>query len=496
MVKLIFLFISICLFSLPVYSDPSLGDGFRVRVRVGVYNDGFRGGAFLNRNEIIVVLERVTNSRGVNFYRVQKVSPQETRTFLVSADRINDRGNFTSTTSEAITTAFRLFRSNDEDCDDSTTRGQPVNPAPVVATPTVGETTPTPTATPRVVTSPLDGAKKIMASMYQSCLALNGEMTKDSDFTNHLPISRGKRAMTDTKIGKTKKSRRDNYTDWHYILSRLKTEKTAGRYPDSSHGCSDMTLKPVAYGYGAKPVTQGNELKVLRNLASPGGPNGCPASGYHCPAPGVESDPVVGLDCSGFVYAAYQAAGLRFSTSSDEEDIGNFGTWRLGDLMAGSTCVGHAHVTKDQQLRPGDLINLGGKHVVMVAEPVGSDPFGIGTKKADGKCRDIDLDDMDFHIKHSPGDTMGSPGPSSAHINVYDKNASLRNGRFAQAIVNFAIELCQNGSLNSSAQAPRFGIIRHKSQEVDSRGNPVTVPAGCTRTPRSVEGEECVNHCL
>ena len=112
---------------------------------------------------------------------------------------------------------------------------------------------------------PVRGARRYLATIYQSCLALDGKVTSQTDLPS-IPKIKMKRNLTDTSLGA--------FVDHHYILSRLKALEGKGKYPGP--GCVNTLKTPPVYAYGAKPIfnSDNGEIATFKNLAS--GAGGCP----------------------------------------------------------------------------------------------------------------------------------------------------------------------------------------------------------------------------
>lgn len=280
-------------------------------------------------------------------------------------------------------------------------------------------------------------------------------------------------------------ARRESYLQAHYLLSQL---------GDPGPGCVSVKDRPPVYAFGAKsPVKKGKMAILSADLAAKGCTDPwCPAKG--CGANGVscESASVRGLDCTGFVSAAFAAAGLKFSTDPSVQ----YGSPFFGDTDLlhrlrnfESSCLAEVRTTAEVPLRPGDLINLGSRngHVVMV-ESVGADPLGIARSKGD--CSKITVKDFDFVFAQS-----GVPwGVSRVDIQAYRKRVAPV---WLSELVTYARNNCEARTARKLA-AP--SAAKEKQQEASKRVFSVLRHLGssksaCLAAPLPVEGEECVRTC-
>lgn len=293
------------------------------------------------------------------------------------------------------------------------------------------------------------GARIAMATIYQSCKAIQGN-----------PITKGEDYRANG-VTLTNKARRTSYGDKDDIISSHPyIDETA-----SYEGCYDVLENPPVYNYGAKPKEELNGRIDLHARS------------------GTGNKSVAGIDCSGFVAAAFARMGLKMSASQGSFNglAQNTSAAAMGNPERnGLSCL--ATVPFDHSVAPiqsGDVLGWNG-HVVMV-ESVEEDPFGIAFAQSPADCTagNISSSTMNFTIIQSSATNNG------VGVNRM-KAADYFNG---SEIVNIAISAClaQFDSGEESeleARSGSMGLVRHDSQK-----------EGCTTAPKKFENEECVSGC-
>ena len=144
---------------------------------------------------------------------------------------------------------------------------------------------------------------------------------------------------------------------------------------------------------------------------------------------------VTGLDCSGFIAAAYAASGLLFSTEQPDNPMQCSTGWIASQANHPETSCLEKVQLNPGTIRPGDLIDLPGNHIIMV-DRVGKDPLGVDrcVNDPDRSCKDISAADFDFDYLHSG--SLGDMGPArvEAKLSVGAKSTVIMNNLVALAV--------------------------------------------------------------
>lgn len=308
------------------------------------------------------------------------------------------------------------------------------------------------------------GARKLLASYYQSCSALDKAIDQNTPRLRGVETVRSYGAQKGVAGGKLRRLyNTQSYVESHSILKDLKNDP---QYPGPQ--CRDVTQQPPLYGYGSTAVARGGELKIFQAGA------------------GVvrSSEPSAAIDCSDFISVALASQGLKtgFKTPPYERLTTTGFAQRM---KAKNSCLAPSVVSPDDPIRPGDMINLSGSHIVMV-DSVGSDPMGIDKHLRSNSCDKITPKDFNFTYIHS-GAIKNSYGPSRVKASMH------RSGVMWTSMALVARKLCvqksrdQNGYLDSKALglSSRMSLIRHKTH----------VPECVGEKSMKIEGEQCISGC-
>lgn len=346
------------------------------------------------------------------------------------------------------------------------------------------------------------GARKFLATMFQSCDALNNEST--------LQIPKGKEDEVNVAVldgvdrrdgseGPRRITNRSEYIDAHPVLRQLKVQKSEGTYPPSGESCKDATLNPPVYGYGSKANTNSDGALELTELG-PGNSGSNGARVFNGVTPQA-------IDCSGLIAGAMAIQGLKITPQhADGYRIHSTSMFRnTANAATSNTCINHARFSGNDSLLTGDIINVGSSHIVMV-DSIGEDPLGINAAVAAGSCEDISVSSFDFTYIHSGAMNSSNTahiGPSRVHISYHSNvTGSDRPGTMFNNLVNVAQDRCQDiidgENLEESSSYGRsgnskFGILRHVVN--DSR-EAITdeIKSNCRmEEPVKLDGAECVD---
>lgn len=389
--------------------------------------------------------------------------------------------------------ALQVLSGPTENCDQVQTNNETVA-EPVAATDGRGLT---------IGTDPMaQGARKFLATMFQSCDALNNESTLQvpvgkTDEVNVPNLDGVDRR--DGSGGPRRITNRSDYVDAHPVLKQLKAKKIAGDYPPAGESCNDATLNPPVYGYGSKAHTNSDgELELTELGPGNSGSNGARVFNGVTPQ---------AIDCSGLIAGAMAIQGLKITPQhSDGYRIHSTSMFKnTANAATNNTCINHARFNGNNSLLTGDIINVGSSHIVMV-DSVGDDPLGINAAVAAGNCEDISVSSFDFTYIHSGAMNSSNTahiGPSRVHISYHTNvTGSDRPGTMFNNLVNVAqdrcLELIQNENVAESSSYGKsgnsnFGILRHVVN--DSR-DAITdeIKSNCRmEEPVKLDGAECVD---
>lgn len=310
------------------------------------------------------------------------------------------------------------------------------------------------------------GARRLLASFYQSCKAI--DITIDRSTPNLQGISKAKTFNGQVGISGgylRKLTNTQAMVSSHNVLSVLDQDP---EYPGPQ--CSDATKRPPIYGYGSRAFpNDSGEVKIFKK----GG--------------GVArtSNDVSGIDCSAFIATALGSQGLKVATDAGPFTANTTRSFH-SQLSRSNSCLKKANVTPNDAIRAGDMINVAGSHIIMI-DQVGEDPLAIDKYAELGSCNSINPAEFDFTYIHS-GSIKSSYGPSRVKANTHRSGTMWNNLRL------IAVEMClkkvqnNNDRIASGSLAgvsSRFSLIRHQSD------NP-----SCVSDKRiKIEGEDCINSC-
>lgn len=309
----------------------------------------------------------------------------------------------------------------------------------------------------------LQGARLLMATMYQSCEAPTIEVPMSyTDFSS--PVQRSGRART-----LANSSRVRDYNEFNpYLANRGSTRP----------GCFNVMNQPPVYGYGAKPSVSDGLIDLHEDQANASNcGSGAGKNGISC-----NSRPVSAIDCSGFIVGAMRRMGLNL-TVGEKPHPGFVNTSRFNEAAGeANSCLNFVSATADSSISPGDFLNVGANHIVMVEE-VGEDPLGIKRHLQAGTCNRIGVDDFDFKFLHSG---------ALAHIGVAKVDAKHPEIEgFMERFVIMAQRTCNRLRSNSSSaiaansSSNGISILRHAGDE----------KPGCIGERERFKNEECIDGC-
>lgn len=297
------------------------------------------------------------------------------------------------------------------------------------------------------------GSRLAMATAYQTCntLKLPPMSTQSPDvdgieiFGTHPDGVGSKRRIA--SLAKVQAS--------HYYI---RDERS---YPQS---CFNVRNNPLIYDYGGKPyatTAASSPLDFFKN-------NG-------------DGTSVLGIDCSGYVFSAYAAAGLKMSSSRPLRASDSW-SWGSSSYVEpqnnGLSCLKKITVMPSESLKAGDIIAVVG-HVFLV-DRVGADPFGISKAATVNDCSKLVSDNFDFVI------TQSSNSKNGIGINSFEARDYLKTStKFKSGLEKYAYYSCL-AKFNQKTYTPSLGnlsVVRHKGT------------SECMAPRVKLVKEECVAQC-
>lgn len=347
------------------------------------------------------------------------------------------------------------------------------------------------------------GARKLLATMFQSCDALNSESTlqvvdgevKQGPIKGVMNYANGKqrtRRITD----------KEEYILTHPVLSQLKAKNESGLFPPAGESCKDPLTHPPVYGYGTKTYENDNNQLDFTD----------PVLGLGAEKLDGDIKPSA-IDCSGLVVAALMSQGLKVQPNRPSDNsVFQHSTGMFRDTAnanSNQTCINHARFMGQDSIKTGDIINLGGAHIVMV-DAIGDDPLGINAAVAANSCNDITIDDFDFSYIHSgalSGSNAANMGPSRVHISFHTRVQTVpvgasKPGTMFNNLVALAKKRCDELSRNQNvtesstygkSNNSNFGLLRHV---INDNRDAITADMknNCQmESPLPMEGYNCID---
>lgn len=297
------------------------------------------------------------------------------------------------------------------------------------------------------------GARKVMATAYQSCSVLDkAPMTKNTPDVSgisrvgvHADGVGAKRQITD-------------------LASVQKTDYYLQNMGALGASCKDMRKGPLIYDYGGKPYTTSDPssaLDIFKNAGS--------------------GTSALGIDCSGYVFSSIASAGLKLDPAKKMKAVfvnGINARMYMDPVSNGMPCLQKVSMGVSGTVKSGDIAAIPG-HVVII-DSVGSDPFGISKITTVDQCSTLTASKFNFVIAQS------SPSKNGIGINRFSaadylaETQSLRTG-----FEKYARDACKAKFQKKDAlmQATNFQVVRHK------------LTPTCIDQPIALVGESCVSSC-
>ena len=312
------------------------------------------------------------------------------------------------------------------------------------------------------------GARKVMATAYQSCKVLNIPLVP-----SNIPDVQGIVEVSEHGIGdgiRRNISSVPLVNSSHYYLRYLQNS------PPPYEGCPNPLKSPLIFDFGGKPYATSNpypQINLFRNHGS--------------------GTSALGMDCSGFALAALAGAGLRIKRNKPMRPsyIDGVNSWMLKDPVgSGLNCLQKITATDRYALLTGDIISAKG-HVVII-DRMTSDPFGLSKitspedcqsisqslKSEDEDARKSTLKKFQFSIIQSTSEYNGM-GINRIHIRdtVHEELTS--------GLIQYASNICYR-KLGMSPKFTNINDITISRHTLDSQ---------CMEKEWYFVGEECIRDC-
>lgn len=297
---------------------------------------------------------------------------------------------------------------------------------------------------------PVYGGMKSLLVAYQSCDILNlNPMSSDTPQVEGITVV-GRHPNGNGNVRKIT-SLKDVVETHYYIKDQS----------PPSESCANLKKAPLIYDYGGKPASSPSLHSSLDFFQDSG-----------------SGSSELGTDCSGFVFTAYAAAGLKLRSDQPLKALQVLGV-SAGMLKEpqnnGLNCLSK----KFGELIPGDLIASNG-HVVMV-DSVGRDPFGIShfTKESECVIDSMNASRFDFIISQS--------SPSKGAIGMNRMLAADYFGTspsMASGLKDHAVTAClKKFGKKRNPSTSLISVVRHSN----------TLP--CLSKPVPLTRQECLFSC-
>jgi hypothetical protein len=297
------------------------------------------------------------------------------------------------------------------------------------------------------------GAWKTIATAYQSCSVLNlAPLTESIANAQGITVTGTNGAgLMRTISSVSSLDSTDYYLEGHQAVGL---------------SCFNVAANPLIYNYGGKPDVTSEASPRFDFFTNAG-------TGQN----------TLGVDCSGFIYSAYAAAGLKMKRESALKAIDVYGI--SSDMMFdpqsnGLTCLNPLSYSAPVPLQAGDLIVEQG-HVVMI-DHLGADPLGLNAITNAASCTPSNMNTANFNFAIS----QSSPVKSGIGIDRYNASDYFghQNSTMQSGLQAYAASLCQvKFGVAPQHTSSSVTIVRHASD------------SACLGAPVALKNQECLNSC-
>ncbi len=316
----------------------------------------------------------------------------------------------------------------------------------------------------------LYGAKKVLLTAYQDCQIEERTSPFDRRTPNVQGIKRlavghpngigGRRVIEDSDL---------LYKTHPYYGYRTGGATELNSLFAGENQCLNQSHFLMIYDYGGKPSTSSkanSSLNLFKHAVDAASPD-------------------LGVDCSGYVFSAIAAAGLKLHPDKQLIASQVYGVsanhFRKSSKKV-MPCFDKVLMTERSNLRDGDIISTKG-HTLIVGG-VGKDPLAIKKYARNDRCTKISYKDFDFDVYQS------SPAKGALGIHVMQAKEHLRQSKSMRVpLVELAQKICQKSRANQKQKSEiqngsfELSIIRHS-------GSP-----SCMSSEVSLVAESCLKEC-
>ena len=298
------------------------------------------------------------------------------------------------------------------------------------------------------------GAKKVMATAYQSCSVLDLPLMN----SEHETVGVRKSKQSGNRGYKRNISNLNQVNQSHYYLSQLQ----APSHPQ----CLNIHASPLLYDYGGKPSTSTYSINLFQNSGS--------------------GSQMLGIDCSGFVSTAMATAGLRLKEgmSIRPVHVQGINSWMLKNSRKNElSCLEKQDISVKNPLQPGDIIASNNHVVIVDMVDENEDSFSITPINSQNDCHSsrIQLQRLNFSIIQSSVHN-NSVGINRMHI---VESLSAMNNAFNKGLKKIVSRACYK----------MFGKETHKNiDEISILRHTIHEPS-CRDQEIYLERQECLQSC-
>ncbi len=299
------------------------------------------------------------------------------------------------------------------------------------------------------------GAKKVMATAYQSCSVLD------------LPLMNNQQET----IGVHVQSKHSNNRGYQRNISNLKEVNQSHYYlsqlniPENTQ-CLNIHASPLLYDYGGKPSTSMDSINLFQNSGS--------------------GSQILGVDCSGFVSTAMATAGLRVKQKMSIRPIHVKGinSWMIKNARQNQlSCLEKQNISRQNPLQPGDIIASNNHVVIVDMTDENEDSFSLARINSSDNCHSSKIKTKLFNFSIIQSSIHNnSVGINRMHI---VESLSLMDNAFINGLKRVASRACYE----------IFGIDNHKNiNEISILRHTIHEPS-CRDREIYLERQECLQSC-
>ncbi len=297
------------------------------------------------------------------------------------------------------------------------------------------------------------GARWALATAYQSCESLQlSPMTENSPNLQGIQIT-GKHP--DGVGSKRIIASLKQVQDTHYYIRDIK---------EYGSSCFNVKQNPLIYDYGGKPYAT-TAINSPINFFKDNG----------------DGTNVLGIDCSGYVFSAMAAAGLKLKIGRPLKASDSW-AWGSSSYVEpqknGLTCLNKISITQSSSIQAGDIVARVGH--MFIIEKTGTDPLGLNYAKTKDDCSKLKSDNFDFTIIQSSNSKNG------IGINRYIASEYLKTSlEIKSGLEKYAYYSCL-AKFSGQPIVPNIGtlsVVRHSGT------------SECIAPRVSLERESCIQQC-